>query len=193
MSSPPRRLRRRDFLALSVVGVGGAALIKVGGRWVIGASDPPGSPDLSGLLHLSQRQARIVTAAALAMVGPAAEEAFVQGKWSPARGVDDLLGRLASDQRSQLGVALHLLEEWTVGLRGFSSWSREDQRALLARWRTSSLGLHRSVWGFLHAATASTFSGSEAGWEVMGYPGPCVGLGRSPGQTAIFEWDERVP
>ncbi|MCB9664934.1 MAG: hypothetical protein H6732_12535 [Alphaproteobacteria bacterium] len=187
--SPP--LRRRDFLTLGVAGVAGLAGLKAGGRWLLGVT-PPALP-LPSLVHLSARQAATVTAAALAMVGPHGEAAYAEGRWEPAADVDALLGRLAADQRDQLGLALILFEEWTPGLSGFSSWDREAQRARLAAWRTSRLGLHRGVWGFLHAACCSSFSGSEAGWETMAYPGPCVGTARPPGQTATFAWDEVVP
>lgn len=186
-----RPLRRRDFLALSALGVGTLAVAKVGGRWALGVTPPARA--LPALTHLSARQAATVTAAALAMVGPRAEAAYDAGRWDPAGDTDALLGRLAADQRDQLLMALTLFEEWTLGLSGFSSWTREAQRARLAAWRTADLGLKRSVWGFLHAATCSSFSGTEAGWEAMGYPGPTVGTGRPPGQTAAFDWDEAVP
>ncbi|TNE90318.1 MAG: hypothetical protein EP330_08335 [Deltaproteobacteria bacterium] len=186
-----RPLRRRDFLKWSVLAVGAAATAKIGSRALLGVTMP--SRTLPELRHLSPRQAATVTAAALAMVGPAGERAYEAGEWEPALGVDDMLGGLAADQRDQLGVALVLFEEWAVGPTGFSSWTREAQRARLAAWRTSSLGLHQSVWGFLHAATTSSFGFSEAGWRRMDYPGPCVGTSRAPGQTATFEWDEAVP
>lgn len=186
-----RPLRRRDFLTLSAVGVGVLAVAKVGGRWMLGAQAPARA--LPELVHLTPRQAATVTAAALVMVGPRGEAAYLAGDWDPARGTDDLLGRLAPGQRDQLGLALILFEEWTLGLKGFSSWTRETQLATLAAWRTSTLGLQRSVWGFLHASACSSFSGSEAGWAAMAYPGPCVGTGRAPGQSATFDWDEVVP
>ncbi len=182
---------RRQLFALPVLAAGGLAAAKVGGRWLLGAEGP--SRPLPELTHLSPRQAAIVTAAALAMVGPAAEAAYEAGRWEPARDVDGLLGRLAADQRTTVGVGIHLLEEWTLGMRGFSSWDRATQRSTLTAWRTSGLALHRSVWGFLHAATCSSFSGSEAGWELAGYPGPLVGSSRPPGQSATLEWGEGVP
>jgi hypothetical protein len=183
-------LRRRDFLALSVAGVAGLALLKVGGRALLGVTPPK---RVRSYTHLSARQAATITAAGLAFVGPAGDAAYSAGDWDPAEGMDQMLALLAPDQRGQIGMAVLLLEEWTLGLSGFSSWSRDAQLALLASWRTSSLALHRTIWGLLHAATCSTFSGTEAGWVVMDYPGPCVGAGRPPGQTAAFEWDEIVP
>lgn len=187
-----RPLRRRDFLALTVLGVGGLAAVKVCGRLLVGAADPAFPPGPAPLQHLSPRQAAIATAAALAMVGPAAEAAYLAKRWQPAAGVDGLLDLLYPDQRALIGLGLNLLEEWTLGLRGFSSWDRPTQRAFLDDWRTSPLGLKRSIWGFLHAATCSSFSGTEAGWELVGYPGPCVGR-RAPGQSALVDWDEAVP
>jgi len=184
--------RRRDLLKWSIVGVGGLAVLKVGGRLFIGAA-PPAIPISSDVNHLNPRRAAIVTAAALAMTGPAGEEAYLRGRWDPAVGVDQLLGRLASDQRTIAGVGIDLLEEWCLGMKGFSSWTRERQVALLASWRTSNLVLHRSVWSFLHAATCSSYSATEAGWETMNYPGPNVGTERAPGQSALFTWDEAVP
>lgn len=167
------------------------ATLKVGGRWALGVA-APGRP-LPVLTHLAPRQAATVTAAALAMVGPRGEAAYNAGRWEPVADVDALLGRLPADQRDQLTLALTLFEEWTVGLSGFSSWDRATQQQTLAAWRTSRLGLQRSVWGFLHAACCSSFSGSDAGWEAMAYPGPNVGTDRPPGQTIPFDWDEAVP
>lgn len=188
---PFRKLRRRDFLGFAVLGVASVTAIKLGGRALLGTT-PPTRP-LPTLRYLSVRQAATVTAAGLAMVGPAAEQAYLAGDWEPAASVDALFGRLPDDQRQALGIALILFEEWTPGLSGFSSWDRDTQRQVLAKWRTSSLGIQRSVWGFLHGATASSFSGSPAGWKQMNYPGPVVRGSRSPGQTAHFEWDESVP
>ncbi len=186
-----RKLQRRDFLKLTVLGVASIAAIKVGGRALIGASAPP--RPLPKLTHLSPRQAATVTAAALVMVGPAAKQAYLDGDWEPTEFIDDVFGRLPADQRQSLGMALILFEEWTLGLTGFSGWDADTQRRVLASWRTSDMGLKRSVWGFLHAATCSSFSGSPAGWQVMGYPGPVVGGTRMPGQSATFTWDEAVP
>lgn len=190
-------LRRRDFLKAAVLAAGAYATVKIGVRLFVGPSPPLRQHDPQRLAVLSTRQEAIVTAVALAMVGPAAEMAYEGERWDPAAGVDRLLAGMALDQQQRLGLALHLLEEWTPGLVGFSGLDRPDQRAMLHRWSTSGLELQRSVWGFLHAATCSSFSAVEAGWEVMGYPGPCVagqaGAGRPPGQTARFQWDEVVP
>lgn len=186
-----RPLRRRDFLAAAVLGVAGLAALKVGGRWLVGVPAPARA--LPALTHLDARRAATVTAAALALVGPRGQAAYEAGRWDPAADVDALLGRLHADTRDQLLLGLVLFEEWTWGLSGFSSWDRTTQVATLAAWRTSGLALQRGIWGFLHAACCSSFSGVEAGWEAMGYPGPCVGTARAPGQTAAFAWDEAVP
>jgi hypothetical protein len=186
-----RPLRRRDFLVGSVTAVATLAAVKAGGRWLVGVPAPSRPP--GPLAHLDARRANTVVAAALAMVGPRGEAAYEAGRWDPAADVDRLLGGLAAEPRAQLLLALVLFEEWTLGISGFSSWDRARQRATLAAWRTSRLGLQRSVWGFLHAACCSSFSGIEAGWEAMGYPGPFVGTERAPGQTVAFTWDEAVP
>lgn len=191
------RLSRRDFFKLAVGAAGGYAMLKVGARVFIGPPPPEVSHDPARLHHLSPRLERIVTAAALAIVGPAAEQAYRAGRWDPAADVDRLFEGLEPDQRSMAGVGLHLFEEWTWGLRGFSALERDAQLEHLARWASSPLALKRSVWGLLHAAACSSFSGGEDGWAVMGYPGPCLARGdhhgRSPGQSVAFEWDERVP
>ncbi len=188
-----RALRRRDLLKASLLAVAGLSAIKVVGRVVIGVEPPTPAADPARLRHLSPRQAATVTAAALAMLGEAGEAAFAAQTWDPAAGVDDLLEQMAPDQRALIGVVITLLEEWTLGLRGFSRRSREQQRAILADWRDSGLAVHRSGWGVLHVTCAVSFTGIEAGWAVMDYPGPCVGTGRMPGQTALFDWDESVP
>lgn len=188
------RLRRRDFLLAGVAGLGGLAAIKVGGRLLWGAAVPEVSYPADRLVHLSRRQEAVLVAVALAMVGPSAEQAYLSGAWDPAAHVDKTFDKLAPDQRLAFGMGIHLLEEWTWGLTGFSGRTREQQVAFLASWRTSSLALHRTIWGVLHSATSSSFAAVEAGSRgLMGHPGPCVGTGRAPGQTARFTWDEGVP
>ncbi len=192
-----RPLRRRDFLKLGVVTLGGYALLKVGVRGVLGARPPAGASLPDGLKHLEKRHAAILSAAALAMVGPAAEAAYRAGRWQPARDADGMLAAMYEDQRGLVRTALNVFEESTWGMAGFSGLDAQAQQRHLASWRTSSLGLKRSVWGMLHAINCSSFSGTSAGWEIMGYPGPCLKSaefpGRSPGQSATFQWDERVP
>ncbi len=194
MAEQANKLRRRDFLKAGVAGLAGLAALKVGARVLWGAAPGPAPLPLSRLHHLSARQEAIVTAVALAMVGPAAAPAYIAGDWDPAGHVDNVMSGLAPDQAQALGLGIHLLEEWTLGVTGFSRLSTENQVAFLAGWRTSSLALKRTVWGALHAATVSSFSAVDAGSKgLMGHPGPCLGTGRPPGQTVQFEWDEAVP
>lgn len=188
-----RPLKRRDFLIGAVAGLGGLAAIKVGGRALLGAAPPSRDLDNSRLKYLSPRQEATLTAAALAFIGPSGEAAYDAGEWDPALGFDGLLEGLAPDQRDQILLGVLLFEEWTPGLTGFSSWDRDTQRSVLAAWRTSTLGLKCGIWGFLHAGATTGFSQTEAGWRVMGFPGPQISTGRPPGQTATFEWDEAVP
>jgi hypothetical protein len=190
-------LHRRDFIRLSVVAVAGYGLIKTG--FAAGA----GPKRLGRTLHtarlkvLGARQEAIVTRVALAITGPAAEAAYERGEWDPAYEIDGLLARLPEDQQKLLGIAIYLFENWNWGLKGFTRMPHERQAAYLAKWRTSSIALQRSTWGFLHAASVAAFSSLEAGWSVLDYPGPCVPsgkyTGRAPGQTALFEWDPGVP
>jgi hypothetical protein len=144
------------------------------------------------LRFLTDREAAIARAAAVAMVGEVARPTLGTG-WDPAADLDDLLLGLAEDQRVAARAGLHLLEEWTLGLHGFSSRDVLEQREILAEWRTSSIALQRTVWGLLHAASCSSWSGRSDAWGLMGYPGPCVGTDRSPGQSATFDWNPRVP
>lgn len=187
-----RPLRRRDLLALPVLLAGSAAAIKLGGRWLVGVSEPVRAPSVP-LHHLSARQAATLTAAALAVAGPAAEAAYRAGTFDPVATAEGWLAGVAPDQAKTLALTLTILEEWTLGLRGFSSRTRDEQRSQLARWRNSDLTLKRQVWGVVHVFGTASFAGTEAGWAAMDYPGPCVGTGRVPGQTAPFEWDPVVP
>jgi hypothetical protein len=192
-----RPLRRRDFLKAALTVGGAVATVKLGGRWLIGTAAPERPRDPLRLRYLTPRHEGIVTAIALAMVGPAAEAACLADRWDPAAAFDASLDLLAADQASQILLALTLVEEWTWGLTGFSGLSRAQQRVKLAAWQTSTLAVQRSIWGVMHALTCSSFSGTEAGWEVMDYPGPCLRHGdrpgRAPGQTVPFVWDEAVP
>lgn len=193
----PRSLRRRDLLKVGAVGLFGLAALRVAARAVAGTAPPPISHDPARLKLLSPRQEAVVTAAARVMAGPSAEAAYGAGVWDPAADIDALLGHLAPDQAKMLGFALLLLEESTWSARGFSGLERAEQEQVLLAWSSSGLALKRSVWGFLHSAAASSWSGSQAGWALLGYPGPCrpgpAGPGRQPGQLARFSWDEVVP
>jgi hypothetical protein len=191
-----RPLRRRDFLFATLTAGGALAAVKVVGRLAVGSSAPRHLGDPSRLTRLTPHHEAIVTAIALAMVGPAAETAYDAQRWDPAAAFDDNLGLLPADQVGQITLALTLVEEWTWGLTGFTGHSRDQQRIMLDTWKTSSLAVQRSIWGVMHALSCSSFGAIEAGWEVMQYPGPCVassGSGRSPGQTVSFTWDEVVP
>lgn len=189
-----RTLRRRDFLFAGVAGLGGLAAIKVGARVLWGNLPPELSRPTSRLSQLSARQEATVTAVALAMLGPQAKAAYLAGDWDPAGHMDGLLASFPPDQQKTVGAGIYLLEEWTFGVTGFSRLSRDKQVAFLAGWRTSSLAVHRTLWSVLHAGTVSSFSAISVGSKgVMGHPGPCVGTGRPPGQTAQFVWDEVVP
>lgn len=192
-SQPPvPKLRRRDFLKLGALALGAYGLGKTGFSLLARVPAPPRK-----LAHLSAKQAAIVTDAAAVIVGAAGRAALAQGAWNPAADVDAMLGRMAPDQRAMLGVALHLVENATWGLRGFTRLSLERQTAYLAGWQTSGVALKRGIWGFLHAATATSFASTEAGWRAMAYPGPCIAAaafpGRPPGQSAFYDWDEKVP
>ncbi len=143
--------------------------------------------------NLSAKTEDIVVAAALAMVGPAGEKAYVAGTWDPGGDIDQLLGHLAPDQRRLLNIAFRLLDRWPKGLRPFRKLSVEERREWLAVWRVSDNALQRSAWGILHSACCSSFSANQPGWDRMGYPGPIVGTDRPLGQTVGFEWDEVVP
>lgn len=194
---PPNTvLRRRDFLRRSVIVVLVFGVVKGAWRTLRAPDVPAVSRDPQRLVLLTPRTEAIYTAAALAMVGPTALLAYDAGEWDPAADFDALLGRLAPDQASLVSTGLLVLQEWTLGFTGFTELSRDDQIARLEAWRTGSLGLHRSVWGVIHAGACSSFSSRSVGWRVMGYPGPCLatdGPGRPPGQTAPFVWDPEVP
>ncbi len=58
-----RPLRRRDLLALPVLLGGSALVVKLGGRWLLGVTEPAHPPS-APLRHLSARQAGTLTAAA---------------------------------------------------------------------------------------------------------------------------------
>ena len=189
-------LRRRALLRTVAV-LGGLAAIKGIGRAVIGTV-PPAGPTIGGPWQiLTPTAAATITHVALALLGEPGQRAFAERGWRPADGVDRLLGGLAPDQQKALLGAIRLVEEWTPGWYGLSGLSPASQHAALESWRTSRLALRRSVWGFLHAATRSSFADSTYGWSWIGYPGPCrtdVGYaGRAPGQSVAFVWDERVP
>lgn len=189
--------RRRDVL-LAVLGLGGlAAVVKIGGRAVVGPAEPAHPLPASRLKHLSPRLDAVAAAAAAAMLGDLGAAAIDAGRWDPAADLDGLLDSLAPDQRTLATISLHLLEEWSLGLGSFSRMTLTARRQRLDAWRSSNLTVQRAVWGLLHAAFASSFARSPDGWALMRYPGPCVpgpgSPGRPPGQTVAFAWDERVP
>lgn len=168
--------------------------MKVGARALWGAQEPRVPLPAERLQYMSTRHEAIVVAVALAMLGDSAEAAYLEGRWDPAGHVDGMLGDLAPDRRRDLKLGILLLEEWTLGLTGFSRMSRDKQVAFLTGWKTSSLAVHRTIWGSLHAATVSSFTAVEAGSkDLMGHPGPCISTGRPPGQTVAVVWDEAVP
>lgn len=193
---PAAPLQRRPLLR-GLTLLGGLALLKGAGRAVVGIPAPEGSTPGGPWTTLDRRTATTVTHVALVLHGEPGRAAFAGRRWRPADDVDRLLSALAVDQRRALVGAIRLLEEWTPGWRGFSALPPDAQSRALEGWRTSRLAVRRAIWGFLHAATRSSYADSPAGWAQMGYPGPCRGdvgyPGRMPGQSVAFEWDPRVP
>lgn len=194
MASLPT-LRRRDLLKLGLGGIGLVAAVKVVGRVVVGVE--PLTRTGPALTHLTARQAATVLAAVGPMLGTTAESARLLNQWDPAAAVDRFFDLVPPDQRALLGTALALLEEWTLGLSGFSRQDAQGRADWLEAWRTSGLAVHRSTWGFLHAALSAAWAATPLAWEAVDYPGPCVpsGLhrGRRPGQSVPFDWDPAVP
>ncbi len=190
---PAPKLRRRDFLKIGALGLVAYGAAKALPTALTDEPEVAHAP----LQYLSNRQARVVAEAAATIVGPGTRAALESGEWDPAHDVDTMLMRMPAAQRRLLGVSLHLFEHGGWGLTPFSRLPREKQAQYADDWRTSRVGLKRSVWGFLHAAAASSFSSTAVGWGMMGYPGPTVPgkthSGRAPGQTAGYTWDERVP
>ncbi|MCB9765708.1 MAG: hypothetical protein H6739_38395 [Alphaproteobacteria bacterium] len=186
------RLQRRQLLKGAVGLVAALGAVKVGARSLLGpppASAPP-------LQHLSPRQAAIFTVVAADLVGPAGREALAAGRWQPAVDFDAMLDTLAPDQRQLAGIGLHLFEEWTPGLQGYSRRGDAERAAWLERWRTSDLAIQRSLWGLLHVAAGLSFGATRDAYSIMGYPGPCLPVagfpGRAPGQSIPFAWDPDV-
>ena len=199
VEAPPAalpRFRRRDFLRFSALGLGAYAVVKAGWGGLASPTERAAT-QAEELAHLTARQATVLKAALPLIAGPTAEAAFHAGRWNPLPDVDTMLARLAPDQRGLLGTALHLFEHGHGGWRPFSRLGRGRQLAYLATWRTSSLAVRRSTWGFLHAAGSYSFAGTQAGWALMDYPGPCLPYagfaGRAPGQSTSFAWDPKVP
>lgn len=197
-ATDPTTTRFKRRTALRVVGLlAGLAAVKGVGRALVGSHMPAGAAPGGPWQALTPATAATATHAALALHGDHGRRAFAEGRWRPADDVDRLLMQLAHDQRQALIGALRLIEEWTPGWRGFSGLEPAAQHAALESWRTSRLALRRSIWGFLHAATRSSFADTAPGWAWLGYPGPCRGdvgyAGRLPGQSVTFVWDERVP
>ncbi len=188
---------KRRVLLRTVAILGGLVALKGIGRAIVGTAPPTAAPIGGPWQVLTATAAATVTHVALALHGQPGRRAFAEGDWRPADDVDRLLSGLPADQRKALLGAIRLVEEWTPGWHGLSGLSPARQLDALESWRSSRLALRRSVWGFLHAATRSSFADSAYGWAWMGYPGPCrddVGYaGRMPGQSVAFAWDERVP
>lgn len=144
-------------------------------------------------VEAGSRVDRVLLAAALAMVGPAGEAAHAAGRWDPVADASKLMAGLAPDQARLLKIGFRLMDGWPKGFTPFSKLPMDERRACLELWRESDNDLQRSIWGVLHSLSVSSFAAGEAGWELMGYPGPNVGTQRPLGQTQAFEWDEVVP
>jgi hypothetical protein len=187
------KFQRRDFLRGGVIILAAYAV----GKTATGVLARTPVVSRASLTNLSPKQAAIFEAAAVAIVGPQGLAALTAGLWDPAADFDALLGRMPAEQRGLVGIALHLFENARLGFRGFSRLAAAGQELHLEAWRTGDLALQRTTWGLLHAAACSSFSGGDAGWRAMGYPGPCMYSsaypGRPPGQSALYTWDAKVP
>lgn len=198
LTSPPQApppLRRRQFLAAAALG----SLAIVGVKAAVSTMSSP-SHEIEatpGLSYLPENLTPTVIAAAMAIVGEPGAAAYVNQGWRPERRADELLATLTPADRANAILGLRLFEHGTWSLHGFSQKAAPAQLRQLSAWRDSRLSLRRAVWGLLHGIAASSFALHRAGWDWIGYPGPCLAVagysGRAPGQSVAFVWDARVP
>ena len=94
------------------------------------------------------------------------------------RRADRQIAGLPPHLQAEVGQALGLLNFsltrfLVAGL--WSSWgnaSAVDIASALENLRTSSLGLKRQLYQFLHEISITGWYGNPASWSVIGYPGP---------------------
>ncbi len=195
MRMPDKRqlpnLNRRDFLKAGALGLVGYSVIKAGLSYSASAKGQ------ATTRVLTATQAQTMRYAALRLNGQASEASLNDGIWDPVATLDEMLVSMPSDQASLIAVGLSIFEYGRLGPAPFSTLSADGQLAHLENFRMSSMGLKRGIWGILRAASSLAYCGSTAGWEALGYPGPCIPTsdhpGRAPGQTTAYVWDERVP
>ncbi|MCB9681636.1 MAG: gluconate 2-dehydrogenase subunit 3 family protein [Alphaproteobacteria bacterium] len=166
-------LTRRGLLG---VGLGGAALLAVGGIGV--ALRPTVLREPAMPLQALSPRAFSVLAAVADRVCPGGDGAPTAAAVHVAEKVDALMATLPSAVAAELEQALMLLENALAGLvldgrpRTFTASTPAQQDVILATWRDSSLQLRRQVYRAVRGLTAAAYHGSPETYASVGYPGP---------------------
>lgn len=168
MSTTRRRLLQ--------VGLGGAALLAVGGVGVAlrpGVLRAPSAP----LQALDPRSFSTLAAVADA-VCPGTEVYPSAAGVGVAEGIDALLASCDPGMTDELTQALMLLENALVGLLldgrpvAFTALSPATQAEVFEGWRTSRIGVRRQIYKALRGLCASVYYAHPDTWPGSGYPGP---------------------
>lgn len=159
------------------VGLGGAAVIAVGGGTLLLLQDTVARTPRRALRFLSEDQFSVLAAVA-DRVSP--ENGDFPSAWDvevPEK-IDELLSRMPEAAATEVGQGLLLLESAAAGmvLEGrtstFTASSPEEQDEILASWRASDLEVRRKLFKALNGLCNSAYFASPEIYPLVGYPGP---------------------
>lgn len=176
---PGAKPTRRGFLKKGLLG---GALMAIGGSAFLATRksvevELPGD----GLKELSPREYAVVVALAWRMLpkreGYPSVDAVEVGK--NADRIVALLDPTAVKETKQLLLLLeNALPNFLFGRRAstFTKMSTDEQEAVLAEWRTSSITLRRTGFTALRSLVAAAYFQSPLTWPAVDYPGPLPGI-----------------
>lgn len=170
------KVGRRRFVRL---GVGGAALLGVGGLFAYQTSGYEVSAEIAARLYaLSPKEFLIVQALSDRILRPDAPDLPSPRDLEVAFAIDELVARLDSANRTDLLRLLHAVEHVLPPATGvpsrFTRASGAEQDAVLTAMSTHSVGLMRGAFNALKSLCAMAYFSSPRTWGAIGYDGPLV-------------------
>ncbi len=180
MSPPEARSSLSLFSRRNLLrgGLGGAALLALGGVGLGLQSTRLGPAPTEALLVLTAEEHAILAAVArrtCPQPGPDVPGADALGVGLLA---DRLLSRADPGTAADVKSVLALFENGLVGalfgerIRPFTQLEPEAQDAVLLAWRDSSVALRRTVFRALSTLVTALYYGHPSVWPGIGYPGP---------------------
>lgn len=159
------------------VGLGGAAVVAVGGGAALFLRDTVSRTPRRPLRALTAAQFSVLAAVA-DRIAPASGAFPSAWEVSVPEKIDELLSRVHPGLVEEVGQGLMLLESAAAGMlldgrtSTFTGSTPAEQDEILESWRASDIEVRRKVFKALNGLCNAAYYGSPEVYPAVGYPGP---------------------